>query len=331
MRFFKTWVLPLNAWGFMNKLVLEVKDLVKQYPSRQEGSKHFLAVDHISFALGEGEILGLLGPNGAGKTTTIQMLLSTLTPTGGAISFFGKDFFKHRSEILQDVGFASTYVSMPAHLTVHENLTVHGQLYGLRGQRLKNRIEKFLNAFSAWDIRHQEFGSLSAGQKTRAMLAKAFVTHPKVVLLDEPTAALDPDIAYEVRKFILAQQRDQNVSILFTSHNMDEVTEVCNRVLVLRKGVIIADDTPDALASSVSTSRVNLIVGDGLKRTIAYALEKGFAHTVKERWIEIALDEHKIADLLMGLAQVGVTYSQIWIEKPSLEDYFLHIAQGKRT
>lgn len=309
---------------------LQVTQLTKTFPAKEKGQEPFVAVDHISFSMGSGEILGLLGPNGAGKTTTIQMLLSTLTPTSGQISFFGKDFFKHRCEILQDVGFASTYVSLPAHLTVQENLAVHGRLYGITGNKLSERIEKFLNAFGVWKLRFKEAGTLSAGQKTRVLLAKAFLTQPKIVLLDEPTAALDPDIALEVRRFVLNQQREQKVSVLFTSHNMDEVTEVCDRVLVLRSGKIIADNTPDALAASVSTTRVHLVVGDGLKRTIAYAQTHKLPHVIQERWIAIEVDEHKIAELLTGLAHAGVSYSQIWIEKPSLEDYFLHVAQQQR-
>jgi ABC-2 type transport system ATP-binding protein len=307
--------------------VLEVKDLTKIYKS-QETHKPFFAVDHISFSLRSGEILGLLGPNGAGKTTTIQMLLSTLKATSGEIYFLGKNFFTCRSEVLQNISFASTYISMPSHLSIQENLEIHGKMYGMSGKELKARIEKFLKAFDAWDMRDRAIASLSAGQKTRVMLTRAFMTHPQIVLLDEPTAALDPEMAQEVRNFIRKQQQEYNVSILFTSHNMDEVAELCQRVLVLKSGKIIADDTPEALASSVSTSRVHLVVGDGLKRTMSYAQDHSLPYVVKERSIAIEVDEHKIADLLIGLARVGVSYSKIWIEKPSLEDYFLHIAHN---
>lgn len=311
--------------------ILSVDRLVKKFPSNKEKDKPFVAVDHISFQLSQGEILGLLGPNGAGKTTTIQMLLSTLTPTSGTITVFGKDFFQERSAILQHVGFASTYVSLPSHLTIHENLEIHGRLYGLSGKLLAERIEKFLTAFDAWDMRSRTIMTLSAGQKTRIMLAKAFMTHPKIVLLDEPTAALDPDVAYEVREFIVRQQKEYGVSILFTSHNMEEVTAVCDRVMVLQHGKIIADDKPDVLAASVSVARVHLIVGDGLKRTVEYVERQGMAYIVQERSIVIDIDEHQIAQLLMGLAQVEVVYSQIWIEKPTLENYFLQIAKQSKA
>lgn len=309
-----------------HKTVLEVKELTKEFPSK-EAQKKITAVNHISFSLHSGEILGLLGPNGAGKTTTIQMLLSTLKPTSGSILFFGKNFFTNRSEILKEISFASTYISLPSHLTIKENLEIHGKLFNLPRKTLHTRIEKLLTEFDVLEMQNRTMVSLSAGQKTRVMLARAFMTHPKIVLLDEPTAALDPEMAQEVRKFILRQQQEYKVSILFTSHNMSEVAELCERILVLKSGKIIADNTPDALAGSVSTCKVNLIVGDGLKRTIAYTQEHNLKYTVEERWISIKVDEHKIADLLTGLAKAGVSYSQIWIEKPTLEDYFLHIAQ----
>ncbi|MFA5306732.1 MAG: ABC transporter ATP-binding protein [Candidatus Babeliales bacterium] len=311
-------------------IAVAVDQLTKIFPSRKDKNKDFVAVDHISFELKQGEILGLLGPNGAGKTTTIQMLLSTLTPTSGIIKFFGRDFAQHRSWALQHVGFASTYVNIPHYLTVYENLAIHGRLYGMPKKDRCAASEKFLKIFGAWDIRNQMFGTLSAGQKTRVTLAKVFMTNPRVVFLDEPTAALDPDIAQDVRKFIRQQQQEQGVSILFTSHNMSEVTEVCDRVMVLQAGKIIADDTPTALAASISTTRVYLDVGDGLKRTIAYVQSQQLPYQVEERWITIDIEESKIAELLTELARAGVIYTQIWVERPTLEDYFLTIAQQTR-
>ncbi len=310
--------------------ILMVDNLTKIFPSRESTGKPFVAVDHISFALEQGEVLGILGPNGAGKTTTIQMLLSTLTPTSGAITFFGKDFFTHRSEILQSVGFASTYVNLPANLTVTENLFIHGRLYGVEKKSLGKRIEKFLHTFDVWAVRNQEFSTLSAGQKTRVMLCKAFLTYPRIVLLDEPTASLDPDIAVEVRRFIALQQQEYKVSVLITSHNMDEVTQVCDRVLVLQHGTIIANDTPTALAASVSAAQVQLMPGDSLDALVAYAQRNNLPYTVQLPWVSITVDEHKIAHMLNGLAQAHIDYSSIAIEKPTLEAYFLNVAAQSR-
>jgi ABC-2 type transport system ATP-binding protein len=162
------------------------------------------------------------------------------------------------------------------------------------------------------------------------MLAKAFIPQPAVVLLDEPTASLDPDIAQEVRTFVMQQKEERGISILFTSHNMHEVTQVCDRVLVLQKGVIIADSTPLELASSVADIKVNLTIVDGMKRTVEFVQQKGFYYEVVEREIEIEIDEHKIAELLSGLAQLGVSYSQISINKPTLEDYFMNLVKRAR-
>lgn len=306
-----------------DRLVLSVRELTKIFA----GKKPFTAVDHISFDLKEGEILGLLGPNGAGKTTTIQMLLSTLSPTSGSMAYFGKDLSKFRSEVLQQVSFASAYVNFPWRLKVWENLDVYGRLYGLSKNQRRDRIKKLLTQFDAFDLIDKTVSSLSAGQKTRIMLAKAFVAYPKVVLLDEPTASLDPDVADEVLEFIKKQRQEYNVSILFTSHNMAEVAEVCDRVMFLQKGKIVACDTPEQLARSVSTAHVELVVGDGLKRTIEYATKMKMKHQVDDRSITISVDEQKIAQTLADLAQKGVEYSQISINKPTLEDYFLHVAK----
>jgi ABC-2 type transport system ATP-binding protein len=164
---------------------------------------------------------------------------------------------------------------------------------------------------------------LSAGQITRVMLAKAFIPYPKIVLLDEPTASLDPDIAHEVRAFILEQQKEYNTSILYTSHNMDEVSEVCERVVFLQHGEVIAVDRPENLAASVSLARMYLQVQDGLKRTERFAKEKGLAAKIEGREIEIMLDEQEIAAFLEQLANEKIKYTQISIAKPTLEDYFL--------
>lgn len=303
--------------------LLHVENLKKIFPP------NFIAVNNISFSLQESEILGLLGPNGAGKTTTIQMLLSTLTPTGGTINYFGKDFAAHRSEILEKVAFASTYVKLPPRLTVRENLDIYGRLYGMTKTARDHNTEKFLKFFGMWESRDKQLGLLSAGQTTRVMLAKAFLAHPKIVLLDEPTAALDPDIAQEVRQFVIHQKKEYGVSILFTSHNMDEVTEVCDRVLVLKNGKIIANDTPQTLAASVASAKVHFIMQPAmLIRATQFAAQHNYFHATEDNAITIEVDEQAIAKLLMNLATEQIVYEHISVDKPSLEDYFLHIAKG---
>lgn len=154
------------------------------------------------------------------------------------------------------------------------------------------------------------------------MLVKAFMVRPKVVLLDEPTASLDPDIAQDVLQFILEQRDNWGISILFTSHNMSEVAEVCDRVLFLQKGKIVADDDPEKLAHSVSSCRVQLLVGDGMKRTMMICKKLNMPYRLEHRTIEVHLDESQIATLLSELAQAGVHYTNIYIIQPTLEDYF---------
>lgn len=309
---------------------ITIDQLQKIYEPEKKGGVPFVAVDKISFALKDGEILGLLGPNGAGKSTTISMLLGVLTPTSGTVTYGDLEFTQHRSEILQSVTFASTYIKMPWRLTVMENLTIYGLMYGLSRAEFTSRVKKFLTFFGVWNQRDKTMNQLSAGQVTRVMLAKAFIPYPKIVLLDEPTASLDPDVAHEVREFVLKQQKEFNTSIIYTSHNMDEVTEVCDRVVFLRHGQIVATGTPDSLAASVSIAHMRLQVKDGLKRTERFAREKGLDAKIDGREIEIALDEHQIASFLQQLASENIEYTQITIAKPTLEDYFLSQAGKKK-
>lgn len=311
--------------------VLRVDRLEKVFATRswftRKIKKEFIAVNKISFNMARGEILGLLGPNGAGKTTTIQMLLGTLTPTGGSIYYFEKNFATHRTEILQHVGFASAYSKLPGKLTVYENLDIYGRLYGLSHEERQRRIAHLLEVFNIADLRNKMTRTLSAGQTTRAILAKAFLPNPNVILLDEPTASLDPDIAHDIRNFILQQQRERNISILFTSHNMDEVAEVCDRIIVMKNGTIVASDTPSRLAASISVTRVELMISEGLEAALAYLNKHSIVHSLEKNSLKIEIDENKISEFLSVLANVGVHYSQISVEKPTLEDYFLRIAR----
>lgn len=304
--------------------VLSVKKLTKVYP----GSPPVTAVDGITFHLNEGEILGLLGPNGSGKTTTIQMLLGTLLSTSGSIHYFDKDLTSHRSEVMQHITFASTYTSLPWLLTVAENLQVFGYLYGFSRKESMALFDPLLERFGILDKKYERVSTLSAGQVTRLMLVKAFFTRPKIVLLDEPTASLDPDIAKDVCSFLLERRAKDGLSILFTSHKMEEVTEICDRTIFLKQGKIIADDLPSNLAKSVSAFRVKLVIADGLKRTIAIAEQSGFKYTVEHRTIEISTEEGNIPPFLDALSKASVAYASIRIEEPSLEDFFFQIAKG---
>lgn len=310
--------------------MLKVSHLTKTFTSGLwpfQAHQSYTAVNNITFSLSEGEILGFLGPNGAGKTTTIQMLLGTLTPTSGEIAYFGTNFLTHREQILKKVGYASGYDKLPGRLTVVENLDVVARVYGLAEAQRRERIEKLLQAFGIEDKRHRQICTLSAGQSTRVMLAKAFIADPKVVLLDEPTASLDPDVAHEVRQFIAQQRKERAVSLLITSHNMDEVTEICDRVLVLKQGTIIADNTPQQLAQSISKVRVHLTMSSSIELAISFLNGSQRLWQAEGDRITIELDEHEIAQFLADVGKQNILYSQISIDKPTLEDYFLSVAK----
>ena len=312
----------------MKQLPLQVKNLTKIFTPGvlSNNQERFTAVDDISFELHPGEILGLLGPNGAGKTTTIHMLLGVTTATAGEISYFGKDFFTHRSEIMKKVTFASTYIKLLGRLSIYENLSFYAQLYDIEGLEKVKRIEYFLKLFDLWDLRNRRAGALSAGESARALLAKAFLPHPRIVLLDEPTAALDPDIAIAVRRFVLEQRNKHGVSMVITSHNMHEVSEVCDRVLVMKKGVIIGRDTPESLAASVSKARVELF-SEQLEALCSFVDQQGLPFTREEHAVIVEIDEQQVAPFLMSLTNNGLSYTQIAIDKPSLEDYFIALTK----
>jgi len=218
--------------------VLEVKDLTKQYDG-------FTAVDHISFELKQGEIVGLLGPNGAGKSTTIQMLLSLLEPTEGSITIFGKDFSKQPQAILQDMNFAMSYSPLPYNLTPFEALKIFALLYGIKNH--KDKVESLLDEFDLQKLRNNRAGSLSSGEQMRLSLAKAFINDPKLLLLDEPTSSLDPLVARNLRQRIYEKMQKVQGTILWASHNMREIETMCNRIIFLSHGKIVAAGTPENL------------------------------------------------------------------------------------
>jgi ABC-2 type transport system ATP-binding protein len=224
----------------MSTSVLQVTNLTKRFGD-------FTAVDDISFAIKPGEILGLLGPNGAGKTTTIHMLLGLITPTSGSICMFGLDLATQREQILQQVNFSSTYISLPLALTVEENLRVVARLYGM--SEIARRVDEVVKKLEMEEFRHKVTRKLSSGQMTRLTLAKAFLTEPKILFLDEPTASLDPDIAHKIRALLKEEQRSAGLSILYTSHNMREMEEMSDRIIFLQRGKIVAEGTAQEIVT----------------------------------------------------------------------------------
>ncbi len=215
--------------------ILRITDLTKEYGTIR-------AVDRVSFSVNPGEIVGLLGPNGAGKTTTINMILGILEPTGGSIEILGRDLFKHRSEISKGINFAAVYAHLPANLTVWQNLYVFGLLYEVRNVR--KEIEALLSRFDLLHLAHTKAGVLSSGELSRLNLAKAVMNEPRLLLLDEPTASLDPSVAQIIRQRIMGYAARTRAAVLWTSHNMSEIEAVCDRVLFVSHGRILLSGNP---------------------------------------------------------------------------------------
>ncbi len=220
------------------KNLVEVKNIKKNYGKNE-------AVKGISFNIKEDEILGLLGPNGSGKTTTIGMLLGLLKPTSGEILINGQKLEGNRIEILEQINFISPYIELPKKLTVKQNLTVYGKLYKINN--INERIEFLSEKLRLEDLLNSITGELSSGQKNRVSLAKALINEPKVLLLDEPTASLDPEVGDFVRSFLEDYKKEKKISILLASHNMNEVTRLCKSILMMKDGIIIDEGNPKKL------------------------------------------------------------------------------------
>ncbi len=218
--------------------ILKVKNLTKRFGN-------FLAVDNVSFSVNQKEIVGLLGPNGAGKTTIINMILGVLEPTTGVIEIQNKQLNKNRTLVVEKMNFAATYSHMPGNLTVWQNLYVFGLLYGIKN--LRHKINSLLHEFELEKFKNKKTGLLSSGELARLNLAKVFLNDPILILLDEPTASLDPTVAKEIRSKISLVVKEKNIAVLWTSHNMTEIEQVCDRVLFLSHGKIIISGEPKQL------------------------------------------------------------------------------------
>ena len=224
----------------MNNVTIEIKNLGKKYNNIQ-------AVKNINFKINKGSIVGLLGPNGCGKTTTIGMMLGLIKPSSGGIFIQGKNMEaeKDRTKILEKMNFISPYVELPKKLTVEENLKVYGKMYGVKN--LKNKIYDLMNQLNLFEFKKRKTGELSSGQKNRVSLAKALINEPEILLLDEPTASLDPDVGDYIRTYIENFASKNGTTILLASHNMNEVERLCSEVMMMKSGSIIDKGTCNSL------------------------------------------------------------------------------------
>ncbi len=301
--------------------VLAVKGLTKKFGQ-------FKAVNNISFSVKEGEILGLLGPNGAGKTTTIQMLLGITIPDKGKINYFGKNFFESKQETLSKINFASAFNNLQGRTTVWENLVVSANLYQVEDYREK--IFRLVTYFEVADLLHTRYFDLSSGEKTRVNIIKSLLNDPRILLMDEPTASLDPDVADKTLSFIEKLKKDRKVTILYTSHDMREVERICDRIIFLSHGKIVAEDTPLNLTKRIEMTILRMVF-DGRKESVAKYLseQKQPFEFVKDDTIVVKTKEKIIPDLIFGIKNLGVWVTDIEIEKPTLEDVFLQISRSQ--
>jgi len=307
-----------------DEMIVEVRNLTKKFGPANAKS---VAVDNISFSIKEGEIVGFLGPNGAGKTTTIQMLLGLVIPTSGTIDIFHKSLFQHREEILSEMNFSSTYTHLPWRLSVFENLYVVALLYSVKNAR--DKVAEVIKKMNLEEIKDETIDKLSSGWITRVNLARTFLNNPRLILLDEPTASLDPEGADEIRKKILEYRKREKATILWTSHNMAEVEEVCDRVIFLHKGKIIAEDTPRGLAKTIKFCRVSFIIEEKQDEFLRIIAQNKWKAIVSDKFITIELVEEDIPLLIQILAEEEISYSEISIDKPTLEDFFISTARKK--
>jgi ABC-2 type transport system ATP-binding protein len=305
----------------MSETVLEVKNLVKDYGA-------YRAVDSISFEIKRGQVMGLLGPNGAGKTTTIQMLTGITNLTSGKITYFGLDFGRQKQAALQRINFTSAYNTLLGRITVKENLLTFAGLYGVPDRMSK--IAELLEKFEISRLANERYINLSAGERTRVNLTKSLLNDPELILMDEPTASLDPDIADKTLTWIEELRADRNLSILFTSHNMAEVERICDEIIFLEKGKIISRGTPADHTSKIN--RVEIVLTyKGSQPDLQQLLDKNkISYDFSPRGVvTIESKKAKTAEIISLITGAGFDIADTEIKKPDLEQVFLEIARNK--
>ena len=239
----------------MKNCVVKVSNLVKIFDKRK-------IINNISFDVSENSVVGILGKNGAGKTTLLGMLMGLILPSSGKIKILGKDLNKKKNEILKKINFQSPYVDLPKKMTVEQNLYFYSRLYGIKN--FKDIINDLVDKLKMKDLINKSYGSLSAGQKTKVNLCKALINNPKLLLLDEPTASLDPETSIFIREFLLKFQKKNNSSILITSHNLDEIQSICSKIILLKFGTVVSDGNLNEILNTKNYSTLqDFFLGQG--------------------------------------------------------------------
>ena len=299
--------------------LIEIKGLTRKF-------NDFTAVDHISFKIMEGEIFGFLGPNGAGKTTTISMVATILDPTSGTASVEGHDIKDDRSEVRKRIGIVFQDPSLDDELTAYENLVFHAVMYDLGGEVMEKRIAELLKLVELEARKNDLVKTFSGGMKRRLEIARGLLHHPKILFLDEPTIGLDPQTRNHIWEYIEKLNKKERITIILTTHYMDEAEKLANRIAIIDHGKVIAIDTPDRLKESLEGDVVTLKSRDS--KRIADAL-KGMKGCCKVKThdgtVEIGLKnaEERLPHLLKKLDKFDI--SSISLHKPNLEDVFLHL------
>ena len=239
----------------MKNCGVKVSNLVKIFDKRK-------IIKNISFDVSENSVVGILGKNGAGKTTLLGMLMGLILPSSGKIKILGKDLKKKKNEILKKINFQSPYVDLPKKMTVEQNLYFYSRLYGIKN--FKDIINDLVDKLKMKDLINKSYGSLSAGQKTKVNLCKALINNPKLLLLDEPTASLDPETSIFIREFLLKFQKTNNSSILITSHNLDEIESICSKIILLKFGTVVSDGNLNEILNTKNYSTLqDFFLGQG--------------------------------------------------------------------
>ena len=303
--------------------LLDIQNLRKRYETTD-------ALKGIAFSVDRGEVFGLLGPNGAGKSTTINILLGLILADGGSIRIFDLDFATHQVDIRRRMNVAAAFTSLSGVLTVRENLRVYGYIYGV--QRVNAKIDELLERFEITDLANRKLQYLSSGQHTRVTLCKGLINDPELLLLDECTVGLDPDIAEKTRRALKEFQQEKRTTILFTSHNMNEVEELCGRIAFLSKGEILRIDTAERIKNLIPHQVLSIRLHPGIEvSTLLQPDGTPQAELGPESTLRFILDdpEHQIDAILRRLTQAGARIADVQLAKTTLEDVFIKVARGE--
>ena len=303
--------------------LLDIHDLKKRYDTVE-------ALKGVSFSVERGEIFGLLGPNGAGKSTIINILLGLILADSGCIEVFGQDFARHSLEIRRRMNVAAAFTSLNGVLTVRENLRVYGHIYGVKN--IRGKIDELLERFEITELANKKLQYLSSGQHTRVTLCKGLINDPELLLLDECTIGLDPDIAEKTRRALQEFQREKHTTVLFTSHNMNEVEELCGRIAFLSKGQILRIDTTERITQLIPQQTLIIRFRPG---TVVPALPLSDSLPPAERGTDSTLrfvltdPEQQLDAILRHCTQSGATIADVQLVRPTLEDVFIKVARGE--